>query len=69
MDFKKYRHLKKLALSVASFSEFLNEAAKLPRRLAVITPKIWTKADYQWFYDRIKGGHTYESLFHVAKAD
>lgn len=63
MSFEQYRKLKKLAHSVESFSEFLNEAAKWPRRYGVVTPKVWTKLDYQWFYDRIKGGHTYVTLF------
>lgn len=63
MSFDQYRKLKRLARNVESFSEFLNEAAKWPRRYGVVTPKIWTKADYQWFYDRIKGGHTYVTLF------
>ena len=63
MDFKKYRHLKKLALSVSSFTEFINEAAKWPRRYAVVTPHNWTKANYEWFYNRIKGGYRYVNLF------
>lgn len=63
MTFKKYRHLKKLALSVGSFNEFINEAAKWPRRYAIVSPHNWTKANYEWFYNRIKGGHNYVTLF------
>lgn len=67
MNFEQYRKLKRLVYHTSSFSEFLEECAKW-HKYAVVSPKIWTKADYQWFYDRIKGGHNYESLFHVAKA-
>lgn len=63
MSFEQYRKLKKLANSVSSFSDFLNEAAKWPRRYGVVSPKVWTKADYQFFYERIKGGHNYVTLF------
>lgn len=66
MDFDQYRKLKKLAFRATSFSDFLNEAARWPRRYGVTIPKIWTKADYQLFYDRIKGGHTYASIFNQA---
>lgn len=66
MDFTQYRRLKKLALNVSDFAEFINEAAKWPRRYGVVTPKVWTKVDYQWFYDRIKGGHNYVTLFKAA---
>lgn len=65
MDFTKYRHLKKLVLAVGSFSEFLNEAAKWPRRYGV---PLWTRADYQWFFDKIKGGARYEHFQHCSKA-
>lgn len=68
MDFEKYRHLKKLVLAVESFAEFLNEAARWPRRYGVVSPKIWTKADYEWFYYKIKGGHKYATLFNTTKA-
>ena len=63
MTFKQYRRLKNLSGHVSSFSEFIEECAKWPRRYAVVSPKNWTKADYQWFYDRIKGGHNYVTLF------
>lgn len=66
MSFDQYRKLKKLARSVGSFSEFLNEAAKWPRRYGVVTPKIWTKIDYEWFYNKIKGGNLYANLFTAA---
>lgn len=62
MDFTKYRRLKKLVLSGLSFDGFIGEVARWPRRYAVLTPKNWTKADYQWFYEKIKGGHNYASL-------
>lgn len=65
MDFTKYRHLKKLALAVGSFGGFLNEVARWPRRYGV---GMWTRADYQWFYDKIKGGARYEQFQHYAKA-
>ena len=65
MDFTKYRHLKKLAFAVGSFGEFLTEAAKWPRRYGV---GLWSKVDYEWFYNRIKGGSRYEYFQHVAKA-
>lgn len=63
MTFKQYRRLKNLIGHVSSFGEFIEECAKWPRRYAVVSPKNWTKLDYQWFYDRIKGGHNYQTLF------
>lgn len=66
MSFDQYRKLKKLVKSVGSFSEFINEAAKWPRRYGVVEPKIWTKADYQWFFEKIKGGNLYANIFPAA---
>lgn len=63
MDFDKYRHLKKLIRHTESFSEFLNEAAKWPRRYGVPS---WTAANYRWFYERITGGANYQTLFQGA---
>lgn len=63
MDFAKYRHLKKLVQSGTSLQEFFNEIGKWPRRYGVPS---WSKANYQWFFDKIKGGHNYESLFKSA---
>lgn len=68
MNFVKYRHLKKLALSVESFSEFINEAARWPRRYAIVSPHNWTKLDYEWFYNRFKGGSRYDYFRNLAKA-
>lgn len=60
MNFDLYRHLKKLVRHTESFSEFINEVAKWPRRFGV---PCWNKANYEWFYNRIQGGATYQTLF------
>lgn len=60
MDFMRYRHLKKLVNSTSSFVGFLNEVAKWPRRYGV---PMWTRANYEWFYNKIKGGHQYAGMF------
>jgi len=67
MNFNQYQRLKNLVNRVSSFGEFIEECAKW-HKYAVISPKIWTKADYQWFYEKIKGGSKYVNLFTVAKA-
>lgn len=67
MDFTIYKRLKKLVLRAKTFEEFIGQAATWPRRYAVVTPKIWSKADYFWFYGQIKGGQKYVTLF-AAKA-
>lgn len=63
MDFEKYRHLKKLVIQTGNIQEFFHAIGTWPRRYAVVTPKNWTRADYQWFFEKIKGGHNYASLF------
>lgn len=64
MDFEKYRHLKKLIRHVGSFSTFINEVAKWPRRYGV---PLWTRSNYQWFFDKIQGGHNYQTIFQGEK--
>lgn len=68
MTFKQYRRLRNLISRVSSFGEFIEECAKWPRHYAVVSPKNWTKADYEWFYYRIQGGHNYVSIFNTKAA-
>lgn len=60
MNFDQYRHLKKLVRHVTSFSEFINEVAKWPRRYGV---SLWSRANYEWFYNRMRAGANYQTLF------
>lgn len=57
MNLEQYRRLKKLARQSTTFDAFIRDAAKWPRYYAVVSPTIWTKADYREFYERITGGH------------
>lgn len=66
MNSRQYQRLRNLVGRVSSFSEFIEECAKW-HRYAVIYPVNWTKANYQWFYNRIKGGYKYVSLFNDTK--
>lgn len=60
MAFETYRKLKKLAFKSGSFEEFILQAAKWPRRYGVPS---WTKANYAWFYEQVRGGKKYVNLF------
>lgn len=60
MDFPKYKRLKKAALGASSADGFLKRVAESPWWFGV---PLWNKADYQWFYGKIKGGYTYAKLF------
>lgn len=53
----KIRRLRKLVRKTASIERFLSEIVRWPRVYAVVTPRIWTKKDYQEFYTQTKGGN------------
>lgn len=65
MDFSKYRRLKKAALHAETFTTFIGEVASAPHWYGV---PLWTRADYEWLYNKIKGGSTYVTLFTNAQA-
>lgn len=59
MTFLKYEQLRTLAEHVSSLDEFLEEIGQDPDRFTV--PK-WERGDYGQFYERIKGGHSYDNI-------
>ena len=63
MDFKKYKRLKKAVQTSRNAEDFLKRVASSPWWYGV---PLWTKADYTWFFDKIKGGFNYVRLFNQA---
>jgi hypothetical protein len=63
MTFENYRRLKKLVLRSPTLADFWQGVLKWPRRYAVVSPVNWTRAHYEDFYAKIKGGQNYASLF------
>lgn len=65
MDFTKYRRLKKLVANSRDTEGYFHKIAASPFWYGV---PLWSKQDYEWFYNKIKGGYNYATLFNPVKA-
>jgi len=59
MDFNKYRRLKKAVLQSKTVEGFIIRVGGSAHWFGI---PLWSKENYRWFYEKVKGGARYADL-------